>query len=165
MLLGRSSEGIVANSTAVAGLREIAFREIPRTRPSRLLWFVLGGTFATVACLLLYSIGLRVPPIGFGVVPAPGLSAIKVGMSYERVARTLGPEDGTLRAAELASAEKSLCSYCSRMEWQAFEEDGGRFLFWLSRSNGRMVFNVVAFDKNDNVYHYMAFDDTFFGMD
>lgn len=158
----------MADSESTAILREIADQKssIPqRTPPSRLLWFVIGGTFSAAACMLLYSIGLRVPPIGFGVAVAPGLGAVQLGMNYEQVVRAMGPEDGALRAAEFVSAEESYCSYCSEIDFRAFEADGGRFLFWLSRSNGLLVFNVVAFDKNDAVRHVSVLEETYFGMD
>jgi hypothetical protein len=51
------------------------------------------------------------------------------------------------------------------MDYRAIEEKGGRFVFWLSRSNGLLVFNVVALDKSDVVVDSGVYYDTFLGRD
>jgi hypothetical protein len=101
-----------------------------------------------------------------GVVAKPGFVSVRRGMTYEQVVASLGPEDGSVRAAELISYEESVCSWCTRrVDHKAFERSGGRFLFWLSRSDNTLVFNVVALDANNTVIQRWSADDTFFGKD
>lgn len=152
----------------VAALRELAAARVspaPVTPPSRFAWFALGTAAGMLTSVLLYVIGVRVP-VGLGYSEKPGMERLAVGMTYDQIVGVLGREDGTVRAAELVSFDRSLCRFCPpQMQFEEFETQGGRFLFWLSRSNGLLVMNVVALDADGKLYATATAFDTYLGMD
>lgn len=69
-------------------------------------------------------------------------------------------------ATELASYDRHRSpEFPPEMDYVGIEQAGGRFLFWLSRSDGLLVFNVVAFDENDKAIRPWSGYATFFGKD
>lgn len=166
------AEPVAAEPGGVEGLEAVARRRIAAVSapPSRLGWFAAGF----VAGLAVLYVGLvvtpwlkgavRAPSIGMGIAVKPEHGLVEVGMTYEKVVRLMGPEDGELRAAELASFDGQ-SSHPSAFDYAAIEAKGGRFPFWLSQSDGLLVFNVVAVDGDDVVIGPIVTYATFHGRD
>lgn len=162
------TEPVAAERSGVVGLEAVARRRVAAASapPSRLKWFGVGAVVAAVVGWPLGWLAIRLPPLGMGLHAKGEIRLVSPGMSYDEVLRLMGPEDGELRAAELASFEEHLCSYCSpSLDYAATEAKGGRFPFWLSRSEGLLVFNVVAVDADDVVIGPLVTYSTFHGRD
>ena len=82
----------------------------------------------------------------------PEVSKLPKGTTYEEVVRQVGrEEDGTLSAEALLSYDRHRYSGLGSVDFRSIEERGGRHLFWLSRSECHLVFNVVSFDAANKV--------------
>lgn len=153
---------------AAATLRGvIAERESRRWRspPSRFAWFALGVGTGIVATVCASWVGVRFP-LGLGHSALPEMQRLTAGMGYNEVVAVLGSADGTIAGAELAAFDRNVCRFCpQQMPYEQIESAGGRFAFWLSRSNGLLVFNVVAFDSRDRVVYTASAYDTDMGTE
>lgn len=130
-----------------------------------LRWFAGGVLLGVLGGVCLFWVGMRLPGLGLGYQRAPGFEKVTLGMTYEQVVGLLGPEDGALRAEELTSYDEHRYPGLPTMNFRGIEDAGGRFLFWLSRSNGLLVFNVVVLDAKGRVVGTYDGYDTFFGKD
>ena len=161
-------EPVAAEPGGVEGLEAVARRRIAAVSapPSRLKWFGVGAIVAAIVGWPLGWVAIRLPPLGMGLHAKGEIRLVSPGMSYDEALLLMGPEDGELRAAELASFDEHLCSYCSpSLDYAATEAKGGRFPFWLSRSEGLLVFNVVAVDGEGKVILPIVTYATFHGRD
>lgn len=136
-------------------------QEIDISNRSRGTWFLFG---AAVGMLLLWLLP-KLPCFGLGYKTMPHFNEIKTGMTYGDVQKALGPEDGVIRAHELKSYDSHRYLTAPTMDFQKVEEEGGRHLFWLSRFECLLIFNVVSLDAKDRVVSTYSGYDTFFGME
>ena len=124
-----------------------------------------SGFICGITCSIFLWLCVRyVPCFGLGFYPIPRFDEIQPGMTYQQVAQILGEEDGNISGKELASYDQH--RYVLSETPPEFQKPSSeiRHLFWLSKSNCLLIFNVVSIDKEDAVVSTYVGYDTYFGI-
>ena len=137
----------------------------PRTDWARGFLCGLAASASAVVTLLFIYIGVT---FGGGYETKPGFRDVRRGMTLARVRHILGAEDGVLSGRTMDEYHRWRWGEARSEAYQSVERQGGRILFWLSRSKGLsgdlLIFNVVTFDNDDRVTSTDSGYDTYFGM-